>query len=235
MEINAAGYAALADLEMPRGYSSDESDSIRSQSDEDMSSLLTAFILSVVLIFLLMAILLESLILPFSVLFTIPFAALGALWTLLITGESIDPMGLIGLIILAGVVVNNGIVLVDRIHGLRRGEGLARSDAVIQGCAHRVRPILMTALTTVMGLLPMALSTPATDSISYKVLAIVVAGGLVVSTFFTLWVVPLAYTLLDDYWAALKVRLIWWLRRPGQPSGGALPLAGVPSQRVELP
>jgi HAE1 family hydrophobic/amphiphilic exporter-1 len=144
-----------------------------------------------------MGILFESLLLPISVLTTIPFAILGALWTIYLTGTTMDSVGFIGLIILVGVVVNNGIVLIDKIHR-GRGSTANRTEAVLAGSAARVRPILMTALTTVFGLLPMALSEATNDGIDYRALATCVAGGLVISTFFTLWIVPLAYTVMDD-------------------------------------
>ena len=155
-----------------------------------------------VLVFLVMGILFESLMLPFSVLFTIPFAVMGAIWSMWILRAPMDPMGLIGLIILAGVVVNNGIVLIDRIHRLR--DELPRREAVLAGCAQRVRPIVMTALTTVMGLLPMALQEPPSGSIDYRAMGAIVIGGLLASTFFTLWVVPLAYTVIDDLSTAVR-------------------------------
>jgi HAE1 family hydrophobic/amphiphilic exporter-1 len=124
-------------------------------------------------------------------------------------GNPLDPMGMIGLIILAGVVVNNGIVLIDRIHNLSRV--MPRHEAVLAGCAQRVRPIMMTALTTVMGLLPMAFVTPASGSIDYRAMGSIVIGGLLASTFFTLWVVPLTYTLLDDLATAFKREFAWVL------------------------
>ena len=127
-----------------------------------------------------------------------------------------DTMGWIGLIILSGVVVNNGIVLIDRIHTLVQS-GLPRAEAVRTGCSQRVRPILMTALTTVFGLMPMALSEPPANGIPYRALASIVAGGLFASTFFTLWVVPLAYTIMDDLARLLAGRSRWALRRPGAP------------------
>jgi HAE1 family hydrophobic/amphiphilic exporter-1 len=108
------------------------------------------------------------------------------------------------------VVVNNGIVLIDRIHGLR-GEH-ERTEAALLGSRQRVRPILMTALTTVVGLLPMIAAAPPRDGFDYRSLATIVAGGLIASTFFTLWVVPLAYTLIDDFTALLRARFRWWLR-----------------------
>jgi len=140
----------------------------------------------------------------------VPFALMGATWTLYLTNTPMDTIGVIGGIILSGVVVNNGIVLLDRIHNLRGH--MSRSQAILDGCSHRVRPILMTALTTVSGLLPMALSEPPPQSIDYRTLATIVAGGLIFSTFFTLWVVPLAYTILDDVWHALTRWLRWYVR-----------------------
>jgi HAE1 family hydrophobic/amphiphilic exporter-1 len=169
--------------------------------------------LSLVLVFLLMGILFESLLLPFSVLFTIPFAFVGSMWTLYLTGTTMDSVGWIGIIILIGVVVNNGIVLIDRIHGLR-GQGVERSEAVLTGTAQRVRPVLMTALTTVIGLVPMTIAEPPSDGIDYRALATCVAGGLTVSTFFTLWIVPLAYTLIDDFGRAASEQVRWALRLP---------------------
>jgi len=191
------GYAALAALELPRGYSLGRDSSLVQEREADLSDLKRMFALAIGLVFLLMGILFESLMLPFSVLTTIPYAIAGAVWALKLTGTPVDFIGIIGLIILVGVVVNNGIVLIDKIHRLRLA-GMPRSEAVLLGAAARVRPILMTALTTVFGLLPMALSTGPTQGIDYKSLATCVAGGLTVCTFFTLWVVPLAYTVIDD-------------------------------------
>ncbi len=214
MAVTLAGNQALdAKLDLPRGYTLGLEDSFGARQEEELSQMRNALMLSVVLVFLLMGILFESVLLPFSVLFTIPFAILGAMWTVFLTGVPMDFMGWIGLIILSGVVVNNGIVLIDRIHRLVL-EGVPRTEAVIQGCAQRVRPVLMTALTTVGGLLPMAVMEPATNTIPYRALATVVAGGLVASTFFTLWVVPLAYTVFADLSRTLSLHVRWWVRPP---------------------
>jgi len=209
LEITMAGYHALDELELPRGFSVASDLSAESRANDELGELKRAFMLSIVLVFLVMGVLFESVLLPISVLTTIPFAMMGAMWCLLVMGNPLDPMGMIGLIILAGVVVNNGIVLIDRIHNLSRE--MPRDEAVLAGCAQRVRPIMMTALTTVMGLLPMALATPASGSIDYRAMGSIVIGGLLASTFFTLWVVPLAYTLLDDLANATKARLAWAL------------------------
>jgi len=197
LEIVDAGYAALDALDMPRGFSLGRDDSARSRQRQETGEMLSAVTLSIVLVFLLMAILFESLLLPISVLTTIPFAVLGAMWCMFITGTVMDSVGWIGIIILVGLVVNNGIVLIDKIHRLRLS-GIDRELAVCDGASARVRPILMTALTTIFGLMPMALGEPVRQGIDYRALATCVAGGLTISTFFTLWVVPLAYTLADD-------------------------------------
>jgi HAE1 family hydrophobic/amphiphilic exporter-1 len=160
-----------------------------------------------------MGILFESFLLPLSVLFTIPYAVLGSYWTLYLTGTAMDSVGWIGIIILVGVVANHGVVLIDRVHQLRR-QGLERSQAVLTGCGNRVRPVLMTTLTAVTGLLPLALTEPAGQGIDYRALATCVAGGMAMSTVFTLWVVPLVYTLLDDLARVVGERLRWSLRPP---------------------
>ncbi|HIG11161.1 MAG: efflux RND transporter permease subunit [bacterium] len=213
-EISDAGYAALREIELPRGFSLGDESSVAFKQSREIKEMLTALSLSGVLVFLLMAVLFESLTLPFVVMCTtVPFAMAGALWTFYITGTPMDSVGWIGLIILIGVVVNNGIVLVDRIRRLHIDEGLNRRSAVLEGGASRVRPILMTAMTTVFGLLPMALSEPPAEGIDYRALATCIGGGLAFSTFFTLWVVPLAYTLVDDLLAAVSGRLEYTLQR----------------------
>jgi len=211
LAVTAAGQRALAELELPRGYSVDTSDSLLERQDEDMGALWQAFLLGLVLVFLVMSMFFESLLLPFTVIFTVPFALLGSFWALFLTRTPLDPIGVIGMIILAGVVINHCIVLIDRIRGLRP-EFPERLQAVLEGSRQRVRPVLMTALTTVVGLVPMMLSAAPRDGIDYRSLAVIVAGGLTSATFFTLWIVPLAYTLLDDLWECLVARFPWWIR-----------------------
>jgi len=211
LEVTEAGNRALQELDLPRGYSIDTENSVVRRSEEEMGELMKALALGVFLIFLLMGILFESVMLPFSVLFTIPFAVLGSMWAMLLTGRPMDSIGWIGMIILAGVVVNNGIVLIDRIHVLTAE--MPRFDAVLVGSRQRVRPVLMTALTTVVGLVPMMYAEPPSQGIDYRGLATIVAGGLIASTVFTLWIVPLAYTQIDDATRILGARMRWWLRR----------------------
>ena len=226
VQTTRAGEEALATgLTLPRGFTIGSEDSALARQQEEFSQLQAAMMLGVVLVFLLMAILFESVLLPFSVLFTVPFALVGSWWTLLITGTPMDSIGWIGMIILAGVVVNNGIVLIDRIHSLR-ARGLERAEAVLTGCGQRVRPVLMTALTTVCGLFPMIIAPPPPGgAIDYRALATIVAGGLIASTVFTLWVVPLAYTVLDDLAAIVGRHKRWWFQLFGSVRG-ALPFRG---------
>ena len=201
-ELSDAGYAALQGLELPRGYALGAEDLVGQRQEEELKELLYALLLGLLLSYIVMAILFESLLLPFAVMFTVPYAMLGAFWTLYLTETPMDSVGWIGIIILGGVVAKNGIVLVDCVQRLR-DDGMPRREAVLRGSALRLRPVLMTALATVLGLIPMAVAEPASDGIDYRALATLIAGGLSVTTVFTLWVVPLAYTLCDDLWRAI--------------------------------
>ena len=158
--------------------------------------------LAVTFVFLLMGVLFESFILPFSVLLSIPFAFLGVYWTLFLTGTAMGGMAMVGVIVLIGVVVNNAIVLVDMINRLRAG-GMGRLEAILEAGHNRFRPILMTTFTTVFGLLPMALGSSTVLGEPYAPMGRTMIGGLLASTLLTLLVVPLFYTFLDDLRNAL--------------------------------
>jgi HAE1 family hydrophobic/amphiphilic exporter-1 len=227
-ELSDLGYATLKQLDLPRGYSIGDEDLVSTRQEEELKELMAALALSTVLVYVLMAILFESLVLPVSVMFTVPYAIVGSFWTLYATGTTMDSVGWIGIIILVGVVVNNGIVLIDCVQRMRN-EGLERDEAVVVGCARRIRPVLMTAMTTVIGLIPTAIAEPSSDGIDYRALATCVGGGLAFATVFTLWVVPLAYTVLDDLsrMFAREVRLIGVALAPKRrrAESRALPLA----------
>ncbi|MBN1442540.1 MAG: efflux RND transporter permease subunit [Planctomycetes bacterium] len=165
--------------------------------EADLQNTSIALAMALGLVFFVMGILFESRLMPLSVLLSIPFAFFGSIWLLLVTGVSLDAVGLIGLLMLVGIVVNNAIVLVDYINRLR-DRGLRRLDAVLRAVQVRFRPIWMTALTTIFGLFPLVLLKQKGEGIDYKPLAVVIIGGLGTSTFFTLFVVPLLYTFLDD-------------------------------------
>jgi HAE1 family hydrophobic/amphiphilic exporter-1 len=144
-----------------------------------------------------MASLFESLIHPFAMLFAVPFAAIGAIWFLFVTVTPFNLMSQIGLLILIGIVVNNGIVLIDHVNRKRR-EGMPREEAIIAAGRERMRPILMTALATIFGLLPLAFGSSGVAGLYYFPLARTVVGGLAMSAFLTLMVLPNIYLLFDS-------------------------------------
>ena len=158
-------------------------------------SLMMALALAVFLVYLVMASQFESLLHPFIILFTIPLAMTGAILALWLTGMSLSVVVFIGLIMLTGIVVNNAIVLVARINQLRE-QGLARVEAIIEGGRVRLRPIIMTTLTTTLGLLPLALGLGEGAEMRAP-MAVTVIGGLLLATGLTLLVIPVVYSLLD--------------------------------------
>jgi HAE1 family hydrophobic/amphiphilic exporter-1 len=159
------------------------------------NSMLFTLAMAVFLVYLVMASQFESLVHPFVILFTIPLALVGAAWALWLTGTTVSVVAFIGVIMLAGIVVNNAIVLVDLINQLRRA-GQEVNAAILEAGRARLRPILMTTSTTVLGLLPMALGFGEGAEVRAP-MAVAVIGGLVVSTLLTLVVIPVVYSLLD--------------------------------------
>jgi len=162
-----------------------------------MADLFSAMTLAIGLVFLLMGLLFNSVILPLSALTTIAFAVLGANWAFKLSSQPFGSMEMVGMIVLAGVVVNNAIVLIDRILQLERS-GQQPYEAIINSVNDRMRPVFMTALTTVCGLLPIALSEPS-GGVSFKGMAVGIVGGISVATIFTLTVVPLSFSLFRDF------------------------------------
>ncbi len=166
-----------------------------SDMQASFDSMKFALLLAVFLVYIVMASQFESLIHPLVIMFSIPLAIIGAVLALLVTGTTISVVVFIGLVLLAGIVVNNAIVLIDLVNQLR-AKGMARRAALLEACHSRLRPILMTTLTTVLGLLPMALGFGEGAEIRAP-MAITVIGGLTVSTLLTLIVIPVMYELLD--------------------------------------
>ncbi|HEX9799133.1 MAG TPA: efflux RND transporter permease subunit [Thermoanaerobaculia bacterium] len=164
---------------------------------EDLAALLSALVFSVLLIYLLMAFLFESFVLPLSIVTTMPLAFLGVAWAHVATGLDIDFLGVVGIVLLVGVVVNNGIVLVDYVHRLRDA-GHERAEALGLAAHRRFRPILMTALTTICGMLPLLAGGSSSIGLSYTSFGLTLVGGMTTATFLTLLVVPIFYTLFDD-------------------------------------
>lgn len=181
--------ARLANVQMPPGVVWSWSDRIL-QDQNEMSSMLLNIVLALVLVYLVMASLFESLVQPFIVFFTILFSLTGVFWMLFLTQTGFEVMAMIGVMILIGIVVNNGIILMDRFNYLIRG-GMSVREAVQQSAHDRIRPILMTASTTIFGLIPMAVGNSGIGGGYYYPLARCVIGGLASSTLLTLVGLPI--------------------------------------------
>jgi HAE1 family hydrophobic/amphiphilic exporter-1 len=190
---------------MPQGVTA----MVAGQNEEmeaSFRSMQFALLLAVFLVYLVMASQFESLIHPLVILFTIPLALVGAVLALFITGTTVNVVAFIGVIMLAGIVVNNAIVLVDLINQLR-AQGMEKTEAIMEAGRVRLRPILMTTLTTALGLLPMAIGFGEGAELRTP-MAITVIGGLLVSTLLTLVVIPVVYSLLDrKKWAVTQGQL----------------------------
>lgn len=187
--------ALIARFDLPGGYSIELDDELRNM-DETLVNFSKTLVMSLILIYLVMAALFESWLLPLSVLTTVPMAFCGVYWVMFLTGKQMDTISLVGSIIMCGIIVNNGIVIIDHINQLRR-EGLDRTGAVLQGGHNRLRPVLMTTLTTVFCILPLAVGRGATGG-AVTGLGRALVGGLCAGTFLTLFVVPIVYTIIDD-------------------------------------
>lgn len=189
--------AVMNQLTLPTGYRWSLTGSFE-RAKEAENIMLVNMALALVMIYIVMAALFESLILPTAVITSLLFSISGTFWALLITGTDMGIMVMIGILILMGIVVNNGIVLIDKVNQLRE-HGHSLYEAVIEGSVSRFRPILMTVATTVLGLLPLAMgdaSIGGNGSPEYAPMAIAIIGGLLFSTIMSLLFVPLAYVLL---------------------------------------
>jgi HAE1 family hydrophobic/amphiphilic exporter-1 len=188
-------FALQRQITLPEGVSFNQT-RVRTKNEE-IASLLFAAQLSIVFIYLLMGFLFESFVLPLSIICTIPLAGIGVAWIHYFTGKDMDFLGFVGGILLIGVVVNNGIVLIDYVIRLR-AEGRDRTEALLLASARRFRPIAMTALTTIIGMIPLTFSPPSRLGISYKSFGLTLIGGMTTATILTLLVVPVFYTFFDD-------------------------------------
>ena len=187
-------HAVLDKYEMPSGYELEftgEDETI----NESVKQVALMFIVGVIFMYLIMVAQFQSLLSPFIILFTIPLAFTGGFMGLWISGSEVSVIALIGFVMLSGIIVNNGIVLVDYINQLRE-QGMTKYEAIIEAGKTRLRPILMTALTTILGLLPMIISSDS-GSDMIRPMSIVTIGGLIYGTLLTLFVVPCIYAILN--------------------------------------
>ena len=184
----------IDELELPPNYRV-----VFSGEQEEMAksfrSLIFAFSLAVLLVYMIMAAQFESLLHPFLILLTLPMGLTGAIWALFITGQTLNVISVIGMVVLAGIVVNDAIVKIDYTNQLRK-KGMALREAIMEASRVRLRPILMTTVTTALGLFPMSLGLGKGAELQQP-LAISVIGGLMLATFLTLILIPLSYDLAE--------------------------------------
>lgn len=205
--------AAVEQVELPEGVLL-EFGGQNQEMNESFGQLFQALLLGIVLVFMIMASQFESVLQPLAIMFTLPLALIGVVLGLLLGGSSLSVPGIVGVIMLAGIVVNNAIVLIDYINTLRR-RGMERNEAIAQAGRTRLRPILMTTLTTILGMLPLAIGV-GEGSEMQRPIALVVIGGLTSSTMLTLIVIPVAYSLVDG----LKRRFDRWIHRDDSAAEG---------------
>lgn len=191
------------EIMIPEGVSIEYAGMIEEQEKSE-TALQLMIILGVVLVYMVMAGQFESLIHPFLIMFSLPFAGSGVALALLLTGTPLSMSSYIGIVLLVGVVVNNAIVLIDYIN-LTRCRGVRLFDAIVQSGTSRLRPVLITTLTTLLGMLPMALST-GDGSAMWRPLGITVCGGLAVSTFVTMFIIPVLYYMVENFREKHKAR-----------------------------
>jgi len=203
---------ALADLSLPEGYAVTFGGEYEEQQ-EAARDFTVAILMALVLVYMLMAGQFERFVDPLIVMLAVPVALVGVVPTLLLTGTTLNIQSIMGLVMLVGIVVNNAIVLVDAINMLRRERRMGAPEAVLEAGRLRLRPILMTTTTTVLGLLPLALGFGPGADIQAP-LARVVIGGLAVSTLVTLVLVPTAYVSVTGLQA--RFRASRWRR--GEPA-----------------
>jgi HAE1 family hydrophobic/amphiphilic exporter-1 len=192
---------ALANIELPLNYSVTVTGE-EEKRQESMNSLMFALILSIVLVYMVLASQFESLLHPFTILLTIPLAVVGAVLLFFITGTTINIMGIIGIVMLVGIAVNNSIILVDRINQLK-SSGAELADAIVQAGQQRIRPIIMTSLTTILALLPLTFSIGEGSPLRSP-MAIAVVGGLITSTLMSLIVIPCVYYVFERTFGVKK-------------------------------
>ena len=197
-EARKAMEGVLGAVSLPPGYGHSFSGSGFEESQQAMNQMLFNFVLALVMIYVVMAAVFESLLFPSAIMSCVLFSILGVFWLFWLTGTSFTIMAFIGILVLMGVVVNNGIVMVEHINNLRR-RGLSRTDALVEGSRERLRPILMTMGTAILAMVPISLSeTVVLGGLAYSPMARAVAGGLAFSTGVSLLFLPTIYAILDD-------------------------------------
>ncbi|MBB1060507.1 efflux RND transporter permease subunit [Marilutibacter spongiae] len=190
--------STLKTVAFPPGYSYSFDGSAFERDNEAVNQMMFNTLLALVMIYVVMAAVFESLLFPAAIMSCVLFSVFGVFWLFWITGTAFSIMAFIGILVLMGVVVNNGIVMVEHINNLRR-RGMSRTDALVEGSRERLRPIMMTMGTAILAMIPISLSdTVVLGGAEYSPMARAVAGGLAFSTVVSLMFLPTIYALLDD-------------------------------------
>ena len=210
----------LKSVTMPPGYSY-TFDGAFQEDDEAMKQMLFNLVIALIMIYVVMAAVFESLLFPSAIMSGVLFSVFGVFWLFALTGTTFNIMAFIGILVLMGVVVNNGIVMVEHINNLRR-RGLSRTDALVEGGRERLRPILMTMGTAILAMVPLCIGNTQIggDGPPYYPMARAIAGGLAFSTVVSLLFLPTIYALLDDMHNG-SVRLLKRARARREPVAGA--------------
>ncbi len=186
----------LSGMEFPYGYSW-QWGRWQQRQEEQANEILTNIALALLLVFALMAGLFESVRQAVGLMIALPFALSGGIWCLYLFGADLDIPAVVGFLLLIGVVVNNGIVMIEHVNGYRR-RGMERDRAIVEGGRERLRPILMTAMTTLIGLIPIVVEKPAVGGVYYHTMALVLMGGLAISTVLTTLLLPVMVVTVED-------------------------------------
>lgn len=210
----------LKAVQFPPGYSYSFDGSAFQDDDDASRQMMFNLMIALVMIYVVMAAVFESLLFPSAIMSGVLFSVFGVFWLFWLTGTEFNIMAFIGILVLMGVVVNNGIVMIEHINNLRR-RGLSRTDALVEGSRERLRPILMTMGTAILAMVPIALAKTqmAGNGPPYYPMARAIAGGLAFSTVVSLLFLPTIYAMLDDLRAATARQ---WRRARGSPGSGLL-------------
>lgn len=190
--------ATLDNVQFPPGYGYTFAGGGFNINFDGMDQMVSAIFIALILMLVIMAAVFESLLFPAAIMSCVLFSVFGVYWLFWLTGTEMNIMAVIGILVLMGVVVNNGIVMIEHINNLRR-RGIARTDALVEGSRERLRPIMMTMGTAILAMIPIALNTETADGMPpYHPMARAIAGGLAFSTVVSLLFLPTIYAILDD-------------------------------------
>jgi HAE1 family hydrophobic/amphiphilic exporter-1 len=198
-EARKAMEGALKSIAFPAGYSYTFEGSAFGDEDDAMKQMMFNLVIALLMIYIVMSAVFESLLFPAAIMSGVLFSIFGVFWLFWLTGTEFNIMAFIGILVLMGVVVNNGIVMIEHINNLRR-RGMSRTDALVEGSRERLRPILMTMGTAILAMVPIALQTSeaSNNMPAYYPMARAIAGGLAFSTIVSLLFLPTIYAMLDD-------------------------------------